>query len=136
MAEKLEGEGKKKGAGKGGSKRKKDGGEGMGHNLVAIRKAAEPIFKRLLKLQTDMETSMGEFRVDFKNLYEEGAKDIGCSRGVLRSEFRKMLRRMNEEAEEKEMETVEREQIETLRAAMGDTPMGAYFEAKLAPAPN
>jgi hypothetical protein len=141
MAERVKKDSAKKGRGRkkpaddeGGGTGKGSESPSMGHNLTTIRKDAEPIFQRLAKLQADMESQMGEFRVDFKNLYEEGANKIGCSRKILRKEFRRYLNNLRQEQEEQEMEASEREQIETLRAALGDTPFGRYIEGQLAEA--
>lgn len=116
---------------KGRRKKSKEGG-GIGHNLTEIRKKGEGIFKRLFTLQEEMDTQNGEFRVDFKNLYEEGANTVGCSRAVLRKEFRRMLTIQRLQEDDAGMAGEEKEETETLRAAMGDTPFGKYLETKLA----
>jgi uncharacterized sporulation protein YeaH/YhbH (DUF444 family) len=129
MAEKLN---SGDGGGKRGRGKAKTDGPGMGHNITQIRKEAEPIFKRLANKQRDMETAMGEFRVDLKNLYEEGANKIGCSRKVLREEFRRYIYNLKAEQRELELEASERAEIEALRAALEGTPFGSYVAGTLA----
>lgn len=128
MAENLD-EGK---TGKRGRKKKDEApGPGMGHNVTRIKELAEPIFERLDRLHDDMESMAGEIKSDIKNVYEEGANNIGCKRGILRKVYK--LYRDGKKIEEAlaEMESHEREEYETLADAVGvSTPMGAWAASK------
>lgn len=129
MAEKVqapEGKAKRK------SKAKPADGPGIGHNITAIREKAEPIFERLAKLKEQQLTSAAEYRNDFKDLYERGSNEIGCSRKVLRREFNRYYAKVKEEQEDMELEAAEREEIENLRAALDGTPFGTYVAGELA----
>lgn len=121
-------------SGKGARNKKKNdkGGAGMGHNLTELRKKFEGYWGRLETLQDEMDSTMGEFRADFKELYNEIADNTGTSRKIVRSEFRRYLANKRQEEMEKELESSERDQIEMVRAALGDTPFGKYMEGKLA----
>lgn len=114
--------------------RKKQTQAQMGHNLVDIRRKAEPLMKQLLQLQKDMDSDMGGWKADFKALYEKGAGELGCKQSVLRKEFRRLLGNIRQEEEEQQMDEIEREQHETLRAAFAGTEFERYIEGKLAPA--
>lgn len=128
MAERIKGTTKKA------ARKKKDNGDGapgIGHNITAIKKAAAPLFKRLDALFDEMESQMGEFRVDIKNLYEEGANTIGVKRQVLRKVYGQYRRAKKDEAAENEMEASEHDDYVALRDAMGmDTPFGAFAARK------
>lgn len=122
MAEKPDAKGKTK---------KKDAAP-MGHNITEIRKKAEPAFKEILKKFADMESDMGSYRAEIKDLYDKHAGAIGISKKLLRQEVAKLRAAQRHEALEQEMEADEREQVETLRAALEGTPFGVYLSDKLA----
>lgn len=122
------------GAPKKASRKKSKQNGGAGHNIAEVRKVAEDIFKRCFTLQEEMDSAMGEFRVDFKNLYEEGANKAGVSRAVIRGEFNRMkaLRRLQDN--DNDLEGEAKEETERLRAALDGTPFAKYLEIKLAAA--
>jgi hypothetical protein len=126
MAEKLKPDTEKP------TRKEKKEGPGMGHNLVEIRRKAEPAMKKLLALQKDMDSDMGGYKADFKKLYEESAGEIGCKPSVLRKQFRLLLANIRQEETEQQMDPVEREETETLRAAFAGTEFEAYLDRKLA----
>lgn len=104
-----------------------------GHNLSAIRTKAEPLFKALDKLKKDKDAAAGEFTTDMNNKYTAASKAMGVPVAILRREFRRLLARRREAEEEMQMEMAERDQIEAMRDALGDTPLfGHYVQGKLA----
>lgn len=116
----------------GGGSRKKQDGPGMGHNLTEIKKKALPAMKEILKKFEDMESDMGSYRSEIKDLYEKHANAIGVPRKLLRHLVAEVRAEQRKEAILAEMEKEEREQLETLQAAFGETEFGKYFSAELA----
>lgn len=115
--------------------RKKQDGPGLGHNITEIKKKSLPALEAILKKFEDMESDMGSYRAEIKDLYEKHANALGVPRKVLRHLVAEVRASQRAEAVLAEMETDEREQLETLEASLGDTPFGKYFGelAKTAP---
>lgn len=105
---------------------------GMGDNINAIRKLAEPFMKRLFALQERMESDMGGYRSDFGELYEKASNEIGCKPAVLKREFRRALARKKELEAEADMDSAERDQVDALRVSMEGTQFEMFFVGDLA----
>ena len=126
MAEKASGAEKKPK-----TKKKPEGAE-LGHNLADIKKKALPALKEILGKFNDMESDMGSYRAEIKDLYEKNANVLGVPRKILRMLVAEIRAAQRTEVALKQMEQGEREQLETLQAALGDTPFGKYVGEKLA----
>lgn len=107
--------------------RKKQDGPGIGHNLTEIKKKALPAMKEILKKFEDMESDMGSYRAEIKDLYEKHANALGAPRKLLRQLVAEVRAAQRQEAILAEMEADEREQLETLQAAFEGTEFGKYF---------
>lgn len=116
-----------------GKTRKEKREAGMGHNLTELRKKAEPMMKKLLKLQDDMDGDAAGYRSQFAKEYEKGAEALGCNKSVLVSEFRRLNRNRKEAMAEQEMDDDERAEREALREALSGTPFGTWAAGDLAP---
>jgi uncharacterized protein (UPF0335 family) len=117
------------------AKKKKQDSPGIGHNLTEIKKKAGPAVAAIIKKITDMESDHGAWMSEIKEAYGDHAEKIGCSKKLLRKLVKQVRDAQKEEAELAEMEADEREQLETLQAALDGTPFGIYFADKLAASP-
>lgn len=115
----------------GASSKKKQDTPGIGHNLVEIRKKAEPALKAILKKFDDMESDMGSYRAEIKDLYEKHANALGCPRKILRFIVAQARYEARQEAIVEEMEKDERDELETLQAAFAGTEFGKYFAERV-----
>ena len=122
MAEKATGKGKQA---------PKDDSPGIGHNLTEIKKKAGPAVTAIIKKIEEMESDRGNYMSEVKELYNDHAEKIGCPKKLLRKLVKQVRDAQREEAELAEMEPDERDQLETLQAALEGTPMGKYFSDKL-----
>lgn len=112
-------------------KSKKGDGPGLGHNLTEIKKKALPALKEILGKFDDMESDMGSYRAEIKDLYEKHANALGVPRKLVRMLVSEARAGIRTEAALAEMEADERDQLETLQASLGETPFGKYFAEKL-----
>jgi len=97
------------------------------HNLTADRKALEKFFAKLDKLHDDNESRTGEFAADCKEVFEEASDKLSITRKVLRHEYSRRRSHFKRLKREAEFEDSERENLERVRAALGDladTPLG------------
>ncbi len=106
-------------------------GNGVGHNLTEIREKIEPWMGRILAQFDELESVRGEIMADIKALYEEGAKATGAPRKIMRMVVETVRREKRIEAKLAELETSERDTLETLEAAFHGTPFGKYFGEQL-----
>lgn len=124
MAEKVTG-GEKK------TRKKKDDGPGMGHNLTDIKKKAEPAIAEIIKKFDDMASDMGAYKNELKELYKSRSETIGCRPGLLRGLVHDILTEREKLRKLKEMEPSERVQLETLQASLAGTPFGDYVRERV-----
>ncbi len=108
-----------------------DAANGVGHNLTEIREKIEPWMGRILAQFDELESVRGEIMADIKALYEEGAKATGAPRKIMRMVVETVRREKRIEAKLAELETSERDTLETLEAAFHGTAFGKYFADKL-----
>ena len=127
MAEKATGKGKRA---------PKEDSPGIGHNLTEIKKKAGPAVTAIIKKIEEMESDRGNYMSEIKEAYADHAEKIGCPKKLLRKLVKQVRDAQREEAELKEMEPDEREQLETLQAALDNTPFGKYFQDQLAKLPT
>jgi uncharacterized protein (UPF0335 family) len=123
-----------KATGKGKAAAKKSDSPGVGHNLTEIKKKAGPAVTEIIKKIEEMESDRGTYMGEIKDLYSRHSENIGCPRKILRRLVKQIRDAQRAEAELKEMEPGEREQLETLQASFGDTGFGKYFADKLSAA--
>jgi len=127
MAEQVSGGGKPR-------KRKNDDDFGMGHNLTEIKKKAGPAITEIVKKFDDMQSDMGTYKSEIKELYTTHSEKLGCRGKILRGLVHDILIERAKQAKLKEMEPSEREQLETLQAALDGTPFGAFILERAIPA--
>lgn len=90
-------------------------------------KDVEAFFTRLNNLHDDFESKAGEFRADAKALYAEAAESLGVTRKVFKHAYQVHRSKKKLEAREAEFEDSERQNLELIRAALGefaDTDLG------------
>ncbi len=101
---------------------------GIGHNRPIDPEMALEFKDSLDEVHTEMEAAMGAFRSRIKGLYADAADKLGVPKKLIMLDYK--LRRAAEKhaAKEKDLETIEKERLAALRAALGpyaDSPLGA-----------
>jgi hypothetical protein len=87
----------------------------------------EAFFKRLDNLHDHFEAQAGEFKSDCKELYAEAAEALGSSRKVFKHAYQTHRSKIKLAKREAEFEDSERNDLDLIRAALGDyadTPLG------------
>ena len=110
-----------------------------GHNLRKVKEAVVPFAERYNSLLNAKEENAAEYMSDVKELLEEAANDLGCPRKIVRQALQDQRRQIKQGDKEAELEPTERDQLETLRDALGlfsDTPLGQAAVKKAAPQTN
>lgn len=103
-----------------------------GHNLDAIQKKAEPLWKALEKKLKAKQEAAGNFTTEINELYAKAEKDMGVPESILRDEF-KFFRNSKKRAEkEAEFSQVERDAHVAVRDAFKGTPFESYMNVKIA----
>lgn len=101
-----------------------DGADGANE----IRKEdAEKWFSKLDAIHDKMDSAMGEFRSDIKDLYGKAADKMGLTRKVLAHEFarrRKEAKRLKKEASFEDSEKLSLEQLRNALGPLADLPLG------------
>lgn len=106
-------------------------------NVRVSKRAMEGYANRYNELLDEKEKMAGETMSDVKNLLEKAANDTGLPRSVLRKALHEDRRQRKDDAAEKEMEPLERQQLNQCRQALGlfaDSPLGAHALGALASA--
>lgn len=105
-----------------------DGGEQKEKSRANFDKdAAVAFYQRYANLSASFDSHAGEYRSDVKELYNEGANDLGLSRRIMGMEFKRIRAEQKRLKRENELEPEEKEGLENLRDALGefaDTPLG------------
>jgi len=85
------------------------------------------LFKRLDNLHDHFEAQAGEFKSDCKELYAEAAEALGSSRKVFKHAYQTHRSKLKLAKKEAEFEESERNDLDLIRAGLGDfadTPLG------------
>jgi len=102
---------------------KADRRKNVGISKAAAREFAEE-YNRLLD---EKETLAGEAMSDVKNLIERASNQTGMPRAIMRQALQDQRQEKKRHAKEKEMEPEERQQLKSVRDALGvfiNTPLG------------
>lgn len=105
--------------------------KGDGHNALNLDKLPDFITD-LLKAHDVMESDNASNRTKIKGIYDKAASTTGMTKRLLQREFKRARSKQKERAEELEFSETERLEIEAFRERMKGTPMGKFFEDKLA----
>ncbi len=114
---------------------KDDGGApAAGHNLADLKKKAVPALKEILGKFNGMESDMGTYRSEIKDLYEKHSNALGVPRKIMRMLVAEVRAAQRTEEALAEMEGDERAQLQALQASLVGTPFADYVTVKLAEA--
>lgn len=122
MAKGAKGESKSK-------KKAKEDGPTVGHNLVELKKLLVPELNAIIGKFTDMESDMGSYRAELKDMYANAANKVGAKKKLIRELVAEIRAAQRKEAIEKERDGAESEDMDALRASLAGTPFGDYVGA-------
>lgn len=91
------------------------------------KQALEDFFVRLNNLHDDFDDEAARFRADVKALYAEAADTLKVNRKIIRHAYTTIRAQAKLQKREAALEAADRDQLDLLRAALGDfidTPLG------------
>lgn len=105
----------------------KRGGPRNGSNAPSAEDVREYL-NDVHEISDEMEARAGAYRSKIKAVWEKAAEDLGITKKSIQIIFRRERREIKDMAAMKKADTADRDALQKLGAALGDTPLGQYAD--------